>query len=81
MFDPQFKLRRSLAICAFIGILLIITIVLCGAVFGAATVGSNLAAATGIISPAMVCLTGVIGQYAHTVYKTDTKEKSNAKPV
>lgn len=76
MLDEKFKIRRRMALCSFIALITIVIVVLLGAIFGSPNVGSNLNSSSGIISPAMLCFTGIIGQYAHLVYATD-KEKKN----
>lgn len=71
MLQDMFKVRRRFAIAAFalIGITLLSALAI--AAFGEQGTAQNLREAGVIISPIIICLTGVIAQYAHLVFKQD----------
>lgn len=63
--------RRRMAIASFVSILAVLFGTMVMSYYGTALVGENLLKATGIISPILVCLTGLIVQYAHTSHQHD----------
>lgn len=73
MYEEKFRLRRRLAVASFYIIVATLAVVIAVAFFGGKHVSSNLSAATGIISPIIVCLTGLVMQYAYQVQKSDEK--------
>ena len=77
--SDQFKVRRRIAIASFIVIILTLIIVLIGVISGSEDVGKNLSMASGTISPIILCLTSIIGQYQYSVFKTDTLGEKNEK--
>ena len=68
-----FKVRRRFAQLAFLAILVTLASCLLIAFFGDADSANRLREAGIIIAPIIVCLTGVIGQYAHLVFKQDNR--------
>ena len=67
----SFNVRRRFAKTAFACIVATLFFVLGVAAFGDAQTAANLREAGIIIAPIVLCLAGVIAQYAHLVYKTD----------
>lgn len=73
----SFNVRRRFAKASFASILFTLASCLAIAAFGDEGAANRLLQAGAIIGPIVVCLTGVIGQYAHLVYKTDAAEKKD----
>jgi len=67
----QFKIRRAMAIAAFVLISLTLLSVLLIASFGSAVVVENLNDINPIITPITVCFTGIIAHYMKLVNDAD----------
>lgn len=76
MKTDMFKVRRRFAKASFVSVLITLFSCLLIAAFGGPLAAANLKEAGIIIVPIIVCLTGVIGQYAHLVYKQDIFDAS-----
>jgi hypothetical protein len=72
MKTTQFAVRRRIAKTSFAAILFTLGACLSIAAWGDTGAAERLLAATGIILPIVGCLTALIGQYAHQVFKTDS---------
>lgn len=71
----KFKVRRWMAIGAYIQISLFIPLILGMVFFGSELVASNLLAATAILMALIAALVGIIGHYNHMVYKHDCTQE------
>lgn len=80
MSEVRFKIRRRMAIGAYIQISLLIPLILSIVFYGTPAVASNLNAASAVLITLIGSLVGIIGHYNHLVYKDDcstgTKEKN-----
>jgi len=65
------RIRRHIAITSFVCIILTLFSVLLMIFFGNKELANNMLSATGIISPIILALTGIIAQYAHTSSQHD----------
>ena len=73
--EKKFKIRRRMAVGAYIQISLLIPIILTIVFFGTSSVASNLAAASAVLITLIGALVGIIGHYNHMVYKQDLLQK------
>jgi len=70
-------IRRRMAVSSFISIIVVLFLMLIMCFFGTEQVGENLLKASGIVSPILICLTGIIVQYAHSAHQNDLKDGDN----
>ncbi len=77
MLKTHFKLRRRWASIAFYTLVATLALVLAMVFFGDETVGQNLTQAAGVVSPILVCLTGLVAQYAYQVQRDDQQPPSD----
>jgi len=72
--NDQFLIRRTMAVCAFIAIILTLFLCLGIAVIADEQMAKNLREIGLIVGPIIVCLTANITHYAQLVHKTDVRK-------
>jgi len=76
----KMRIRRNIAITSFVSILVVLGTTLIMIFFGTEQVGENMLKSTGIISPILLSLTGLIAQYAHTSHQNDKGDQNASLP-